>query len=99
MKRFKKHPPFDYAFLGVRCASFTHHVLTKCGICHSAGILDSILRYPYPRKLRFRLMRLAQKQGWKISETCGSDTRIWEENKPLRIALKKWLRLKSPILS
>lgn len=91
LKRFKKHPPFDYALLGVRCASFTHYVLTKCGICHSAGIVDSILRYPYPRKFRFHLIHKAQKKGWGISETTGSDTRVWEENKPFYKSVKKWL--------
>jgi hypothetical protein len=91
LKKFNKHPPYDYALLGVRCTSFTHYLLTKCGICHSTGIIDSIIRYPYPRKLRSSLMRNAQQQGWKISETAGAEARIWEENIPFLKVLKKKL--------
>ena len=89
LKKYKILPPYDYALLGVRCASFTHYLLTKCGVCRSAGIIDSIIRFPYPRKLRFNLLRKALKQGWRISETTGTNTRIWEENQPLLKTLHK----------
>jgi hypothetical protein len=80
IKKYKNLPPFDYALLGMRCASFTHYLLTKAQVCHSAGVIDSIIRYPYPRKLRKNLTKKALKKGWNIIKTKGSERRIWEND-------------------
>ena len=80
LKQYRKKPPFDYALFGMRCTSFTHYILTKAKVCHSRGFIDSVIRYPYPRKLRKKLMRKALRNGWRITQTPGTDHRIWEND-------------------
>lgn len=85
LKQYKLKTPFDYAFFGMRCASFTHYLLSKINIFSSTGWLQSIVLFPYPRKLRKELIKKAKLNSWKIYKISGSGTRTWENDESLHL--------------
>ena len=79
---YARKTPYDYSFLGMRCASSTYEVLAAAGI---------VTRYKHnfwyniftTRRLRYVLYqeyRRNKDKGWRI-ETCkGSQSREWEKD-------------------
>lgn len=78
--RYLRETPFDYAFMGMRCASATDWVLSRAGLYNSKGYRATLLHTFRPRALRKRLLHMAQVNGWKVSRTEGSKRRIWEKD-------------------
>jgi len=78
--------PYDYAFMGMRCAASTSDVLAL------AGVLPELpnrgrFKYFYPRKLRNRMVKLAVANDWRMVYRDGNKRRRWERD------LKKTERL------
>ncbi|MFN8394380.1 MAG: hypothetical protein U0176_06880 [Bacteroidia bacterium] len=78
--RYLNAPPFDYAFLGMRCASATDWVLSRAGMLKARSYRTTLFRTFRPRALRKRLLHMAEVNGWKVSRTQGSTRRIWEKD-------------------
>jgi hypothetical protein len=78
LERNARKPSFDYALLGMRCGSFTHYCLSKIHVVKRTTPLLSMLKIPYPRKLRNILTQKATMMNWKVKKSIGTDKRIWE---------------------
>lgn len=72
--------PYDYAFLGMRCAAASRDVLGKSGVMKDWPNGKTWRRTFYPRKLRNRLIRNARKNDWNIEFQQGSKRRKWERD-------------------
>ena len=73
-------PPYDYAFFGMRCASATQDILSQTGIVKHRRISKNVRTTFYPKKLRRRLIKLAEEKGYKIERQEGRITRKWEKD-------------------
>ena len=72
--------PYDYAFLGMRCAAAAYDVLAQAGVLRKKSRIGNSLSIFYPKILRKRLVKLAEKRGWEVIRHEGSDTRKWESD-------------------
>ena len=72
--------PYDYAFLGMRCASATQDILGQIGIVKYRRRFINVLTTFYPKKLRKRLFKLAAKKNYKVIKQAGRLTRKWERD-------------------
>jgi hypothetical protein len=71
--------PYDYAFFGMRCAASSYQILSDIGLFPPISRLSTILKVPYPRVIRRKLLKTAVKCDFKIIKQQGSTTRIWEK--------------------
>lgn len=78
LQNYSEQAPYDYAFFGMRCASSAHNLLADTSLFAPSGKLKSILSYPYPRRLRKKLLKKALRENWKVSKSEGSGEMIWE---------------------
>ena len=74
------HSPYDYAFLGMRCASATYDILSKIGIVEKRSNWGNIFSNFYPKKLRKKMFILAAKHNYKITYNAGRKSRKWEKD-------------------
>jgi len=77
---FATNTPYDYAFLGMRCGAAGYDVLAQLGTLNIRSLGWTKLRIFYPRKLRKKLLRLAERHGWKLEWHRGSSRRAWEKD-------------------
>lgn len=77
-KEYNKSAPYDYAFIGMRCAASCYKILADAGILEPVTEKQSVWRAFYPRPLRKYLVKLAHERGWGIDITEGSPRRKWE---------------------
>ena len=72
--------PYDYAFLGMRCAAATYDILSQLGFLkrHKQGRM--VRKIFYPKKLRKRLFKLAYQNNWPIRQEQGTIRRKWERD-------------------
>lgn len=73
-------PPYDYAFIGMRCAAAAYDVLAQIGIMQSHCRSGTYFRNFYPKPFRKRLLKKAKREGWTVRMVEGSATRIWERD-------------------
>lgn len=73
-------PPYDYAFLGMRCASATYEILGRIGVVDYKPNTKNVAVNFYPKKLRQKLLKLAECKGYEVIRQEGRTTRIWEED-------------------
>jgi hypothetical protein len=73
-------PPYDYAFIGMRCGSSTYEILAQLGILRPMGKGRTMMKIFYPRRLRKRLIRLAEDRNWQMTGKPGSIRRKWERD-------------------
>ncbi len=76
---YRKFPPYDYAFIGMRCAAATYDVLSQIGIMPKHSRHWMVMHCFYPRLLRRKMLQLAQKRHYKVSRTKGRSSRQWEK--------------------
>lgn len=74
------HAPYDYAFFGMRCGSSTYEILAQLGILKSYSHKKTVRKIFYPRKLRKRLFKKAEKNNWTVTRKEGSNKRKWEKD-------------------
>ena len=81
-KVYLLHSPYDYATLGMRCASATYDVLAKAGLFKEYGG-STWWKIIMPRDLRtvlFKKARSPDGKGWKVYQFDGSKRRVWERD-------------------
>ena len=72
--------PYDYAFLGMRCAAASYEVLSQIGLLPHYSKSKTVLKIFYPKLLRKELLRKAQENGWVTIRQAGSNRRSWESD-------------------
>ena len=77
---YVRQPPYDYAFLGMRCASASCDILMQAGVLKKRSRCYTALQYFYPKKLRKRLLRMAAENGWAVTKSQGSERRKWDRD-------------------
>lgn len=77
---YRQESPYDYAIFGMRCGAAAYDILAQLGILPEYSIHKTYKKIFYPKKLRKRLFRLADKNHWFIYTEPGSNTRKWETN-------------------
>ncbi len=70
--------PYDYAFLGMRCASSMDDVCAQLGLFKPRSRWGMIVTNFYPKRFRIRLFKLASRNQWEIIGHAGSASRRWE---------------------
>lgn len=75
-----KDTPYDYAFLGMRCASATQDILGQIGVVKPRRHFHNVLTTFYPKKLRKRLFKLSAQKNYQIIKQEGRSTRKWEKD-------------------
>jgi len=70
--------PYDYAFIGMRCASSTYDILSQIGIFEPKSRVVNIFSNFYPKKLRKKMFLLAKKNNYKVTVHNGRPSRKWE---------------------
>ena len=75
---YLQQPPYDYAFIGMRCAAATYDILGQIGIVDWVPNKKNTFKNFYPKLLRKKLVRLAEERGYKIHRQQGRKTRKWE---------------------
>jgi hypothetical protein len=72
--------PYDYALVGMRCGAATYEILARLNILKSYSNSRTAIKILYPKKLRRRLFKIADRKGWKIVRQEGSARRHWEQD-------------------
>jgi hypothetical protein len=72
--------PYDYAFFGMRCAASAKDILQQAGIFKKRSHLSTVITTFYPKKLRKRLLRMAEKKHYTVIRQEGRPSRKWERD-------------------
>ena len=72
--------PYDYAFLGMRCAAAAYDILSQLGLVERYSFKTMYTKIFYPKKLRLKLYEIAEENGWAIVKQEGSPKRKWEQD-------------------
>jgi len=72
--------PYDYAFIGMRCAAATQDILAQIAVVKKRKGAKNIITTFYPKKLRKRMFKLAHKNNYQIIYQEGRTTRKWEKD-------------------
>lgn len=62
----------------MRCAAGAYDMLCQGDICKPIPRSRIVTKYFYPKKLRKRLLKRAQKEHWQVFKQEGRETRKWE---------------------
>lgn len=71
--------PYDYAFLGMRCAAASYNLLAHAGVVKMRPVRRTYKTIFYPKILRKKLLRKARKNHWAVTTQTGSNKRKWEK--------------------
>ena len=77
---YLKKTPYDYSFFGMRCASATWDILEEAGIVKRRSKIWKAWVIFYPKRIRKRMFRYAEKNDWEVVAKDGRDCRIWEKD-------------------
>ena len=77
---YTTNTPYDYAFIGMRCAAATHDVLSQMGIMPTYGPHKIYFKIFYPERLRKRLLNKARQENWTVLYQKGSERRRWDRD-------------------
>jgi hypothetical protein len=77
-KLYTTSPPYDYAFIGMRCGSATYDILAQLDIFKQLGLGRTKMQLFYPRKTRKRVLKQAKKNNWRVERHEGNARRKWE---------------------
>jgi hypothetical protein len=75
-----KKTPYDYSYFGMRCASATWDILEEAGIVKRRSKIWKAWVIFYPKRIRKRMFRYAEKNDWEVVAKDGRDCRIWEKD-------------------
>lgn len=78
---YLKTTPYDYALFGIRCGAASYEILGQLGILPKYTLNKTRRVIIYPRKLRKRLLKKANDNGWVIIRKQGSIQRKWEKDR------------------
>ena len=79
-KKYFEKTPYDYAFIGMRCAAGAYDMLCKSNVCKPMQRGRMVTKYFYPKRLRKQLLRRAEKEHWQVVKQEGRTTRKWESD-------------------
>ena len=79
-KKYFEQTPYDYAFIGMRCAAGAYDVLSKTEVCEFKSRVGIISKNFYPKRLRVKLLKRAEKEHWQVLRQEGRITRKWERD-------------------
>ncbi len=79
-KKYFEQTPYDYAFFGMRCAAGAYDMLSKAEVCKHKSRFGIISKNFYPKRLRIKLLRRAQKEHWAVVKQEGRKSRKWERD-------------------
>lgn len=79
-RKYLSKAPYDYAFFGMRCASATYDILSQIGILKRHSRFWNIYKFFYPKTLRKRIFKLADRNNWTVKKKQGSPSRKWERD-------------------
>lgn len=79
-KNYRSQTPYDYAFFGMRCAASAYEVLARAGLVKKHSHFWDICLNFYPKPLRKRLLKRAERNGYKIIRKAGRPSRKWEKD-------------------
>lgn len=77
---YHEKSPYDYAFFGMRCGAATYDLLAKSGVLKKCKFNKTWRCNFYPRIVRRKLEKLANKEHTAIIRSEGSTRRIWEKD-------------------
>lgn len=77
---YLKQTPYDYALFGMRCGAAAYDILGQLNILPYYSYQKTCWKIFYPKKLRKRLFRIAERNGWRIIKQEGSNRRKWEKD-------------------
>lgn len=77
---YTSNTPYDYAFIGMRCGAATYDILSQLGIVKSYSHRKTYRKIFYPKKLRKRILKMAQRNHWEITRQAGTRRRKWERD-------------------
>ncbi|MEO7265589.1 MAG: hypothetical protein ABIW38_11780 [Ferruginibacter sp.] len=70
--------PYDYAFLGMRCAAATYDVLEDASVVRKRSHLSKWTAFFYPQLLRRQMLKMAKENNYAILKHSGRKSRVWE---------------------
>jgi hypothetical protein len=79
LNNYLKKSPYDYAFLGMRCAAATYDILEETGIVKRRSRVGKWIPFFYPQLLRRRLLKIANANNYAVVKTKGRSSRSWEK--------------------
>lgn len=79
-KSYLADTPYDYALFGMRCGAAAYDILGQLSILPAYSHAKTARKIFYPKKLRRRLFKMAEKNGWSIYRKEGSIRRKWEKD-------------------
>ncbi len=77
---YRDETPYDYAFWGMRCGAAAYDILSHVDILPQYRYKKTFKKIFYPKKLRKRLLRMANENHWKVIKEEGSTKRKWEKD-------------------
>ena len=75
--------PYDYAIFGMRCAAASYDVLSKIGLFKEYPNNKNVFVHFYPKLLRKKILKWADKNHYTVVSNEGRSTRKWESDKGL----------------
>ena len=75
--------PYDYAIFGMRCAAASYDVLSKIGLFTEYPIKKNIATHFYPKLLRKKVLKWAEKNNYVVHSNERRASRKWESDKGL----------------
>jgi hypothetical protein len=78
-QQYVRQCPYDYAFLGMRCAAASYDLLGETGLLPAKSKTATWSQFFYPQLLRRKLLKLAERNNYTVVRHPGSNRRIWEK--------------------
>ncbi len=75
---YKNETPYDYAFFGQRCTSFSALFLSKAGVLNDLSELEAVSAFFYPRVFRTTMLEYANRNDLTVISKTGAACRNWE---------------------
>jgi hypothetical protein len=72
--------PYDYAFVGMRCASASYDILMQAGITKKYAKGRVCSKFFYPKKLRKHLLGKSKNNHWVVISHTGNKRRKWDKD-------------------
>lgn len=73
--------PYDYAIFGMRCAAASYDVLSKIGLFKEYSNKKNVITHFYPKLLRKKILKWADKNNYAVISNEGRSSRKWESDK------------------
>ena len=73
--------PYDYAIFGMRCAAASYDVLSMIGLFKPYSNDKNVITHFYPKLLRKKILKWADKNNYSVISNEGRPSRKWESDK------------------